>query len=298
MLCNLLRGNRMKNKRIHVYKKTNGFTLVELIIVLVIFAILAAFTIPAMLGFVGNSKEKLCESARSDCLRYYQTQATEKLPITREEAIPILAKAIQNSYGDATVENNVAKGVCPAGGEYNLAECRFELENGYYRLKEVPCSVHHDKDSSRPNLDATKTLADKILEGLTWQWDTQSKFISELYNENGGTLKSVDEIDLKNIFGEDWSSELYQKPENLYWRPLAMKIGDKTTYITYASSKNSSDQAEWKGFMVEVNGVYYKSTKKSHDGKVDPSVVAGKTQFTDDAALSDWLVNQGFEKVE
>ena len=110
------------------YKNSSGFTLVELIIVLVILAILAAFTIPAMLGFVGNSKEKLCESARSDCLRYYQTQATEKLPITREEAIPILAKAIQNSYGDATVENNVAKGVCPAGGEYNLAECRFELK--------------------------------------------------------------------------------------------------------------------------------------------------------------------------
>ncbi|MEG1940429.1 MAG: prepilin-type N-terminal cleavage/methylation domain-containing protein, partial [Eubacterium sp.] len=33
-------------------KNQKGFTLVELIVVLVILAILAAFTIPAMLGFV------------------------------------------------------------------------------------------------------------------------------------------------------------------------------------------------------------------------------------------------------
>ncbi|MEG2449776.1 MAG: prepilin-type N-terminal cleavage/methylation domain-containing protein, partial [Eubacterium sp.] len=36
-------------------KNQKGFTLVELIVVLVILAILAAFTIPAMLGFVDDA---------------------------------------------------------------------------------------------------------------------------------------------------------------------------------------------------------------------------------------------------
>lgn len=284
-------------RKMKKYNNSSGFTLIELIIVLVILAILAAFTIPAMLGFVGNSKEKLCESARSDCLRYYQAQATEKLPATREEAIPILAKAIQNSYGDATVENNIAKGGCPAGGEYNLAECRFEFENGYYRLKEVPCSVHHDKDSSRPNLDASKSLAEKLLD--LFKSSQQSDFIKEFFKENNNSLKPVDEIDLKNIFGEDWNSTINGKPESLYWRPLTMEVNGEKTYIMYANTTNTQDHAQWKGYVVEINGVYYRTTKKNnYNGMLDQSdSLSNKTSFQNSEELEKWIIDHHFEKV-
>lgn len=51
-------GKILMNIKKDFFKKQSGFTLVELIVVLVILAILAAFTIPAMLGFVEDARSK------------------------------------------------------------------------------------------------------------------------------------------------------------------------------------------------------------------------------------------------
>lgn len=54
-----------------------GFTLVELIVVLVILAILAAFTIPAMLGFLEDAKSKASVTLTREIYAAAQSAATE-----------------------------------------------------------------------------------------------------------------------------------------------------------------------------------------------------------------------------
>lgn len=59
-------------------KKSEGFTLVELIVVLIILAILAAFTIPAMLGFVNEARDKAFIAQAREVYVAAQSVATEQ----------------------------------------------------------------------------------------------------------------------------------------------------------------------------------------------------------------------------
>ena len=54
-----------------------GFTLVEIIVVLVILAVLAAFTIPTMLGFVADAKGKAYIAEAREVYVAAQAVATE-----------------------------------------------------------------------------------------------------------------------------------------------------------------------------------------------------------------------------
>lgn len=71
-----------------------GFTLVELIVVLVILAILAAFTIPAMLGFVEDARGKAAIAEAREVYLAAQTVATETKgnPGEIEAKLPELVK--------------------------------------------------------------------------------------------------------------------------------------------------------------------------------------------------------------
>ena len=61
-------------------RKRRGFTLVEIIVVLVILAILAAFTIPAMLGFVEDARSKAAITQARELYEAAQASATELYP--------------------------------------------------------------------------------------------------------------------------------------------------------------------------------------------------------------------------
>ena len=102
-------------------QKTDGFTLVELIVTLVVLSILAAISVPAVLGFVDEGKAKECQAYR---------EALAEEVVSARMAREVDGTTGENPSFDAAfyVENAELK--CPANGHYR------------YESNQIVCDVH------------------------------------------------------------------------------------------------------------------------------------------------------------
>lgn len=82
-------------------KNNKGFTLVEIIVVLVILAILAAATIPSMLGFVDQAKAKAATAEARMVYVAAQAYATEKKGMSNTGSADI-ATAIEGDVSNGS----------------------------------------------------------------------------------------------------------------------------------------------------------------------------------------------------
>ena len=87
-------------------KRRGGFTLVELIVVLVMMAVLASVAVPTYLGYVDDNKAKECAKNREMLAAYASEMHVMNSSAGMQEAI--------NTYG--------AKIKCPSGGTYLVKE--------------------------------------------------------------------------------------------------------------------------------------------------------------------------------
>ncbi|MDO5136729.1 MAG: DUF4203 domain-containing protein [Eubacteriales bacterium] len=108
----LKKGRPAKKKSPSPYGGKKGFTLVELVVVMVILAILAGIGVPALLGYLDKGKEKECQANREALINYYMTEKMIADSRKEEGDEDLTMKKVSENHADV--------GACPSGGTYTF----------------------------------------------------------------------------------------------------------------------------------------------------------------------------------
>lgn len=124
----LKKEERRKMKK-NLRKNKKGFTLVEIIVVLLIIGILLAITIPSIMGYVGKAQDAAIEAkARSGYVAAQSIVAREvakgKTLAPNGDTPTITGAAVTTELGEDTDKATIAKAGCAYEGN-NIKKCAF-----------------------------------------------------------------------------------------------------------------------------------------------------------------------------
>ncbi len=111
-------------------KKRPGFTLIELIVVLVIMAVLAAAAIPRLMGYIDTSKATLCATNKAELLRMLKADE-----VARGQGKKLETDQLQALFAQLLTQEEDLR--CTAGGTYTVSR-------GTDAAIVVNCSKHDD----------------------------------------------------------------------------------------------------------------------------------------------------------
>lgn len=261
----------MKNRK-------KGFTLVELIVVLVILAVLLGILVPTCVQYIRKAQIKRCEIQRSAIARVFQMVSIENQELADcKDTVEV--KAV---LGDQDPIDYLAD-----MGFYAEKEAYCPVYNEKYTLEVSTISGVRSVEVLCPCVESEKSylaLSQKIYQEIYKPGFDRMDLVSGVYNERGSLLKVAERMKNGSHFAD----------KELYWRPYTLADGK---VILYASEGNNGGHASWSASLLYVDGQIYQSTKQhayTHQYQGTP-IADLKDKKEED--LTAYLTDKSFEKI-
>lgn len=263
-------------------KKNKGFTLVELIVVLVILAILAAILIPTLTGYIQKARETVCQTQRKSLERYFKAMYVAEDEIRgAKDLLEIKAVLGGQDVLDYMVGQRYCEEketVCPV---YHVQyQMDFRLNASGQVEVEFACPCVKESVLGYVSL-AEKIYGDKWASGEYKKGQGRDVLIKDLFNERGSLLEVSSSFTSGTVF----------EGKKLYWRPYWLSDG---SMILYAGEDSGSGTNQWKANLVYADGVVYVSQAKSWSGAASPAGIAGIHASGSYDAVDEWLRANNF----
>lgn len=155
------------NNNVAKLKSKEGMSLVEVIVVLVILALLAAIIVPTLVKYIDSSQEKVCHANMLILLRHYKTY------------LILMPDTSLSDY----VTNNTDNLKCPAGGTYSV------ILNPVTHDEELFCSKHGSSTGNTytplPTTTATPKPDNRLIPSTTVEVNSTWPEDHEFFKEDG-----------------------------------------------------------------------------------------------------------------